>query len=351
MQEAADAAERIMEAIGAPLTAAHKEVGLRCSLGIAIAAEDGTADADELIRDADAAMYIAKRDGKGGYRLFEPEMHEGVLQRLELRTDLQRALAQGQLELYYQPVIRLGDGSVSGVEALLRWNHPERGMVGPDQFIPLAEESGLIVPIGRWVLRQGCREGRRLLDGLTGRQAGDAGDQPVAQAAPALRRRRRRARRAGGVRAGARAADAGDHRERPDGRHRPGRAAPERPEGLGHQARAGRLRHRLLVAVLPVEVPGRRPEDGPLVPARGRVAAGDRPGQRGRGAGSTLSLEVVAEGIELQEQWTKLRDLGCDLGQGFYFAKPMDAESARSFLAKGVSAELSAGVPAGDDAP
>ena len=92
VQEAADAAERIMEAISAPLTAAHKELAVRCSLGITIAAEDGSADADELIRDADAAMYIAKRDGKGGYRLFEPDMHEGVLQRLELRTDLQRAL-------------------------------------------------------------------------------------------------------------------------------------------------------------------------------------------------------------------------------------------------------------------
>src|SRR5258708_20884163 len=150
-----------MEAVSAPLAAAHKELALRCSLGIAIAPEDGTAEADELIRDADAARYIAKRDGKGGYRLFEPEMHEGVLQRLELRTDLQRALATDQLELFYQPVIRLDDGSISGVEALLRWNHPERGMVGPDQSIPLAEEPGLIVPIGRWALREGCREGRR----------------------------------------------------------------------------------------------------------------------------------------------------------------------------------------------
>ena len=91
-------------------------------------------------------MYIAKRDGKGGYRLFEPAMHEGVLARLELRADLQRAMVTDQLELHYQPLVRLEDGAVSGLEALLRWRHPERGLVGPDEFVPLAEEMGLIVP-------------------------------------------------------------------------------------------------------------------------------------------------------------------------------------------------------------
>src|ERR1035441_3488841 len=91
-------------------------------------------------------------------------MHANVLARLELRADLQRALSNDEFELYYQPVIRLSDATISGVEALIRWRHPERGLVGPDDFIPFAEETGLIIPIGRWVLREGCRQAKAIQD-------------------------------------------------------------------------------------------------------------------------------------------------------------------------------------------
>ena len=123
-----EVAERVLEDLRQPLIVAGKELSLRGSIGISILEGSSGAGADELIRDADAAMYIAKSEGKGGYRLFEPEMHTGVLARLELRADLQRALESGQFELHYQPIVRLSDGRVSGMEALLRWQHPERGL-------------------------------------------------------------------------------------------------------------------------------------------------------------------------------------------------------------------------------
>ena len=104
-------------------------------------------------------MYMAKRDCKGSYRVFEPAMHERVLERLELRSDLQQAIALNQLAVHYQPIVRLQQDEIYGVEALLRWTHPTRGNITPDQFIPLAEESGLIIPIGRWVLQVACHDG------------------------------------------------------------------------------------------------------------------------------------------------------------------------------------------------
>jgi EAL domain-containing protein (putative c-di-GMP-specific phosphodiesterase class I) len=324
---------------------------VRCSLGIAIAAEDGSADADELIRDADAAMYIAKRDGKGGYRLFEPEMHEGVLQRLELRTDLQRALATDQLELYYQPVIRLSDGTISGVEALLRWNHPERGMVGPDQFIPLAEESGLIVPIGRWVLREGCREGRRLMESLPT-------DRPVSLAINLSLKQLQHSDIVADVREALEESGLPPHQLTLEITESVLMADTDLAVQRLAELKALGIKLALddfgtgysslsYLSKFPVDVlkmdrsflqEGASPQAADLANA---VVA----------LGSTLSLEVVAEGIEMPEQWKTLRDLGCELGQGFYFARPMNAESARAFLAEGRAGELLTGLPTGDDAP
>ncbi len=324
-------AERIVEALRGAFLVADSEVQVGGSIGIA-AARVGTERADELLRNADVAMYTAKALGKNRVATFEPTMHAAIVARHELSAELSRSLGRGELALLYQPIIDLGTGLPTGVESLVRWRHPSRGLLAPSEFIPLAEETGLIVALGSWVLEEACRQ--------TAEWSGPDGvGRPLTLA----------------VNLSAQQLQEADFVERLTATLAasgldPGRLVLEMTEtvifqdtsttiarleairelgvriaiddfGTGYSSLGYLRRFRVDILKIAKEFIGETdsPDDWPFAAA---IVA----------LGRALGMTIIAEGIEEPAQLAHLRDLGCELGQGYLFSLPLDPDDTLAFL-------------------
>ncbi|MBV8304936.1 MAG: EAL domain-containing protein, partial [Acidimicrobiia bacterium] len=161
--DAAVVAQKVIDAFVDPLTVAGRKLFVTASVGVAAYPRDGS-DADTLVKNADAAMYLAKEKGRNNFQVYTSELNARAGEWLDLENALHTAITDGQLVVYYQPKVHIGTGRVVGVEALVRWNHPELGLLGPDKFIPVAEDSGLIAPLGEWVLEAACTQAKAWRD-------------------------------------------------------------------------------------------------------------------------------------------------------------------------------------------
>jgi diguanylate cyclase (GGDEF)-like protein len=330
--EAVALGERLAAILRTPVTVAGREVLARASVGVRVA-RGGDEDPERLLRDADMAMYAAKRAGRAGVRVFDTAMHTRAVQRLDFEAALRRAVIRQQFTVRYQPVVELPGGRLAGLEALVRWDHPERGLVMPGEFVSLAEDTGLIVPIGRWVLHAACQAARDwqrrfplqpqpflsvnlsvrqlqqpdLLEDVAGALDASGLDpgQLMLEITESVLATDQQAKleRLGGLRA------LGVHLAIDD-------------FGTGYSSLAY-LRH-LPVDVLKLAKPFvdgllRGAEEQALTNAILRIA-------------DLLGLRVIAEGIEQEAQALELARLGCPYGQGFHFARPLDQFAVEALL-------------------
>jgi len=334
--DAAQVAVRILAALEGPFHLEGKEVFVHASIGIASAegSPAGPEGAEELLRNADIAMYMAKEAGKGRYQVFEPAMHDTAFRRLELKADLQRAVDNDEFILHFQPVIELETGRIEGLEALVRWEHPAHGTVAPLDFIPLAEETGLIVPIGRWVLREACLQARRLQERYPQTPA-------LHMSVNLSARQLQRPEIVGEI-----AETLMETGLSPD------RLVAEITESVMMQEMDLSIQRLAELKELGVKIAVDDFGTGysslnyirrfPVDILKVDKSFVDGVNEGGEVSALTaaiielaaiLRLRPVAEGIERADQLEKLLALRCDLGQGFYFAKPLPPERIDQLLA------------------
>ena len=334
LNDAVDMANRVLSALQQPFTVARREVFVSASVGIAF--DTPGTQSDQLLRNADLAMYTAKRRGKARYEIFQPEMHTAAMDRLEIEADLRRALDRGELTLRYQPIVALGMGRISGLEALIRWEHPERGVLAPDLFVPLAEETGLIGELGRQVLASACAQARRwqlehptdpplrVSVNLSPRQLQD--DALAEQVPGALG--------ASGLPPSALVLEITESAMMHDTESAVRKLHALKDLGVrlavddfGTGYSSLSYLQRFPIDILKIDrsfVSGIESDDEKLSLVRAIVSLAQ-----------TLRLQTVAEGVETARQAEVVTRLGCDLAQGYHLAPPMDAEVLGEVLHRG----------------
>ncbi len=340
-------AERILESMEQPVHLEGADVTVSSSIGIV--RDAGSETADDILRNADVAMYSAKQRGKGRHSLFEPGMHDKAVERLRLQTDLRTAIEQNEITLAFQPIVTLDDGRPCGFEALARWTHPEFGPVSPGTFVPLAEETGMIVPLGCAILRQACLQAVHwnampglpkpigLTVNLSGRQLEET--TVVAHVRDALAESGLDpARLTLEITESALVHNCETMRERLCQLKELGISLAIDDFGTGYSSLS-------YIQQFPVDV---LKIDRSFVEGLGRSTGTDAALARTIIAlGASLQLRTIAEGIEVEAQRAILRELGCEFGQGFLYARPMPADDVCHWLADALGIPRSVRPPAG----